>query len=51
LVEQQSTLLAPGECFEHENHVRLGFACDTDVLTAGLDRVGALLKELQKDAS
>ena len=45
LVEKYSTLLAPGECFEHENYVRLGFASDTDTLRTGLENLSALLAE------
>ena len=48
LVEKYQTLLAPGECFERENYLRLGFACDTEVLRAGLYNLSVLLTELQK---
>ena len=45
LVEKHSTLLAPGDCFEHENHLRLGFAGDTETLRTGLGNLSALLAE------
>jgi aspartate/methionine/tyrosine aminotransferase len=48
LVEKHSTLLAPGECFECENYLRLGFACDTELLRTGLGHLSALLAELKK---
>ena len=51
LVSAHSTLLAPGDCFEFENYLRLGFACDTSVLQAGLARVSTVLDELQRKHS
>ncbi len=51
LIEKHSTLLAPGECFERENFVRLGFACDTELLRTGLNNFSALLSELQKEGA
>jgi aspartate/methionine/tyrosine aminotransferase len=49
LIEKYSTLLAPGECFERENYLRLGFACDTELLRTGLNNLSALLSDLQRD--
>ena len=43
LVERYGTLLAPGECFEREGYLRLGFACDTEMLRTGQGHLGALL--------
>lgn len=51
LVECYGTLLAPGECFEHENHLRLGFACDTETLRTGLANLSALLAEYKGEAT
>jgi aspartate/methionine/tyrosine aminotransferase len=48
LVEKYSTLLAPGDCFEYENYLRVGFACDTEILRAGLSNLSSLLEELSK---
>lgn len=45
LLEKYGTLLAPGDCFECENYLRLGFACDTEVLRTGLGHLSALLAE------
>ena len=51
LVEKHGTLLAPGECFEHENYLRLGFACDTETLRTGLGNLSALLAEHKGEGS
>ena len=48
LVRKHSTLLAPGDCFECENYLRLGFACDTQILQTGLARLSTVLDELQR---
>ena len=45
LVQRYSTLLAPGDCFEHENYLRLGFACDTEMLLTGLTNLSRVLAE------
>lgn len=48
LLEKYSTLLVPGDCFEHENHLRLGFACGTEMLRTGLENLSTLLDEYQR---
>ncbi len=39
LVKEKSTFLVPGQCFEMEGYLRLGYACDTEVLKTGLRRL------------
>lgn len=39
LVRGKSTFLVPGQCFEMEGYLRLGYACDTEVLKTGLARL------------
>jgi aspartate/methionine/tyrosine aminotransferase len=39
LVKEKSTFLVPGQCFEMEGYLRLGYACDTEVLKTGLARL------------
>ncbi len=39
LVKEKSTFLVPGQCFEMEGYLRLGYACDTAVLKTGLARL------------
>lgn len=48
LIDKYSTFLVPGDCFERENYLRLGFACDTDTLATGLMHLGMLLAEYQQ---
>jgi aspartate/methionine/tyrosine aminotransferase len=43
LLEAESVLLVPGEAFDIEDHVRIGYANDPEVLVAGLDRMSAFL--------
>jgi aspartate/methionine/tyrosine aminotransferase len=49
LVEMNGTLLVPGECFDMENYLRIGYAFDPEVLTRGLEGISDLLRELEKE--
>jgi aspartate/methionine/tyrosine aminotransferase len=40
------TSVVPGSFFEMPEHFRLGFACDTETLAAGLDRLSRALDEV-----
>ncbi|MCV6639057.1 capreomycidine synthase [Candidatus Albibeggiatoa sp. nov. NOAA] len=44
LMEQENVLLAPGTCFGHQQHVRLGFGAATETLQGGLDRLSQFLQ-------
>lgn len=44
LMKDYGVLLAPGTCFQHPNHVRLGFGTSTANLKKGLERLSKLLK-------
>lgn len=44
LMENYRVLLAPGTCFQHPNHVRLGFGTSTANLKEGLLRLSKMLK-------
>lgn len=44
LVNSYGVLLVPGTCFNHPNHVRLGFGGSTANLKEGLSRLSRLLK-------
>ena len=46
LREKYETSVVPGRFFEMPDHIRIGIACDTDMLVAGLERLGAALDEL-----
>ncbi|MGM8213435.1 aminotransferase [Virgibacillus sp. W0430] len=44
LYEESGTFLAPGSCFDMEGTVRIGYACDTNVLRQGLQKVSEYLR-------
>ena len=46
---EQSMLLVPGDHFEMDGWIRVGFGDDTNTLRAGLDRLSGVLQGL--DAS
>ena len=46
LQEKYETSVVPGRFFEMPDHIRIGIACDSEMLAAGLDRLGAALDEL-----
>lgn len=46
LYEKNGAFLAPGSCFDLEGTVRMGYACDTQVLKDGLQKVSEYLREL-----
>ena len=46
LREKYETAVVPGSFFEMPDHIRIGIACETETLAAGLERLGAALDEL-----
>ena len=38
LINEKSTFLVPGDCFEHSDHIRIGYGNQRDVLKEGLER-------------
>jgi len=48
LREKYETSVVPGVFFEMPAHFRIGIAGDTDVLKAGLERLGKALEELSR---
>lgn len=46
LLHKTGVMLTPGDAFEMEGYVRLGYSNNTDVLTAGLERVAGYLRLL-----
>ncbi|MGM8363903.1 aminotransferase [Virgibacillus sp. W0181] len=46
LYEKNGAFFAPGSCFDMEGTVRIGYACDPDVLKEGLQKVSEYLREL-----
>lgn len=46
LIKEKGVLFTPGECFEMEGAVRIGYAYDSKTLKEGLDRFTELLREL-----
>ena len=43
LLERTGVMLTPGDCFDMEGYVRIGYANDPAILREGLDRLGAFL--------
>jgi aspartate/methionine/tyrosine aminotransferase len=41
--DEQSVLLVPGDHFEMDGYLRIGFGCDPELLLPALDRVGEVL--------
>jgi aspartate/methionine/tyrosine aminotransferase len=48
LAEKYETSVVPGRFFEMPRHFRIGTGCETDILTAGLERLAAALDEMRK---
>lgn len=46
LREKYETSVVPGTFFEMPDHIRIGIACDSEMLAGGLERLGAALDEL-----
>ena len=46
LIEKTGVLLTPGSCFEMENCVRIGYACSTEILKEGLEKLSEYLKTI-----
>ena len=44
LLRETGTMLTPGDCFDEEGQVRIGYACDTETLRRGLEALSGLLK-------
>lgn len=49
LREKYETSVVPGRFFEMPDHIRIGIACDSEMLGAGLDRLGQALDELRSE--
>jgi aspartate/methionine/tyrosine aminotransferase len=45
-LRELDTSVVPGRFFEAPEHFRLGFACDSDMLSQGLTRLGKALNEI-----
>lgn len=43
LIEEESTFLVPGDCFEMSDHIRIGYGNNFDVMSEGLGRLKAYL--------
>lgn len=49
LLESKGVLFTPGECFEMEGAVRIGYAFDSKLLKQGLELFGEFLKEQEHE--
>lgn len=43
LIEEKSTFLVPGTCFDMEGYLRIGYGCNTETLIEGLTRLTAFI--------
>jgi aspartate/methionine/tyrosine aminotransferase len=46
LIKERSTFLVPGECFEHPDHLRIGYGNNRKLIEDGLVQVSEFLSEL-----
>ena len=46
LMKNYGVLLTPGSCFELEKCARIGYACSTEILEQGLEKLSEYLKTL-----
>ena len=46
LRDEQSVLVVPGDHFEMDGYLRIGFGCDPELLAPALERVGEVLDSL-----
>ncbi|MFM1651049.1 aminotransferase [Brevibacillus sp. B_LB10_24] len=47
LLKETGAFLTPGICFDMEGWVRIGYACDTETLRQGLQKVSEYIRSLQ----
>lgn len=47
LLKKEGVLLVPGSAYEREGYIRLGYACDREVLKEGLKKITAFAKKIQ----
>lgn len=47
LFKANGAFLTPGSCFDMESYVRIGYACETQVLQEGLQKVSEYIRTLQ----
>ena len=39
LIKEKSTFLVPGDCFNHPNHIRIGYGNNKETIKEGLRRI------------
>ena len=49
--DEQSVLVVPGDHFEMDGYLRIGFGCDPELLIGALDRVGEVLDSVGRTAT
>jgi aspartate/methionine/tyrosine aminotransferase len=45
LINEKSTFLVPGDCFEHPDHIRIGYGNNKEIIKKGLGRVSDYLSQ------
>jgi aspartate/methionine/tyrosine aminotransferase len=44
LIKEKSTFLVPGDCFEHPDHIRIGYGNEKKTIMEGLNRFSDYLE-------
>jgi aspartate/methionine/tyrosine aminotransferase len=47
--DEQSVLVVPGDHFEMDGYLRIGFGCDPELLVGALDRVGEVFDAIERE--
>ena len=50
LLKETGTFVTPGDCFEQPRSMRIGYACNQNVLQEGLSAISAFILKLEKEA-
>jgi aspartate/methionine/tyrosine aminotransferase len=48
LFRKDGTLLVPGKCFDMDGWLRIGYACDTEMMKNGLSNISEYIKDLEE---
>ena len=51
MYHETGAFVTPGECFEQERCMRVGYACGKNTLTDGLAAMSAFIKTLEKEGT
>ena len=49
MYHETGAFVTPGECFEEEHSMRIGYASDSDILKDGLQAITEFMKTLERE--